>query len=536
MVTAADEVGSMNTPSASQTTSRSSRYWVTFAVFVCLPILAVSLFAAIARTDDIDGYLFAYYAKRMLAGQVLYADLWDNKPPGIFWANLVGLFAGGGSYSGVVAMLCAAAVGAVAVVSLAADRLYGRRTACVAAVLASVYLFQHHYHVGSNRASTFFVPLDLLVFGFYVWGYSGGRWRGRWMFAAGVCAVGAICFRQTAFAAAGAVVVHQIVLWVSGRQRREEVLRAIGFLLAGSLAAVLVVIGVLGWTSDLGAAWEAVVVSNTGYFQQTGKSQLWPEVFRWQEHLDNLGLPLLLGVAVVIHAVVSWRGDDRPMSTSQPPGLVAFLMIWLVFALYLAAIGPNRRLLYFAAALCPLVMLATHGVWLLLASEESSARRARFGVIVAVLWFGFMMTPAVAFQVRSAQAAYVHRFASPSPSRFYSIVSAIEKHTEADDAIYIWGYRPEVYWLANRPLAQRYIVSTLVEQRGAGAQPRIDEVIAELKARPPKAIVISEGELRFIDGEVTKYPVTCGDFGQWLREHYATAEDPTEKSVWIRRR
>ncbi len=59
-------------------------------------LFGVGQTAAHLRTDETDCWLFAYYADQMLQGRQLYGDLWDNKPPGIFWINALGLQIGGG--------------------------------------------------------------------------------------------------------------------------------------------------------------------------------------------------------------------------------------------------------------------------------------------------------------------------------------------------------------------------------------------------------------------------------------------------------
>jgi hypothetical protein len=81
------------------------------ATLACLPILAIAQFIAHARVDELDPWLFAYYGRRLLEGARLYTDIWDNKPPGIFWLNALGLRLAGGSIWGVWLLCAAAAAG-----------------------------------------------------------------------------------------------------------------------------------------------------------------------------------------------------------------------------------------------------------------------------------------------------------------------------------------------------------------------------------------------------------------------------------------
>jgi len=514
---------------------------VVAAAALCLPILAIGLFAALARTDDIDAFLYAYYAKRMLAGQRLYADLWDNKPPGVFWADALGLLLSGGRFWGVVLVCSLAAAGSCVMLFLTARRLYGVRAAAVTVVMASLFLFLHDYHVGANRPSTFYVLFELCVMACYVHATGRARGVGRYLFPAGMFAVAAVMCRQTAFSAAGAVALHQMYLTIT---RRQGVGRLMGNALwfgAGCALGVGAVVAGLWGTSDLAHAWHGIVTSNLGYFARPGRSELLPELFRWEDHLKVLGLPLILAAGAVIHAVGRRLGSGdfeaggaEEKESNQPPGAFALVVTWFPIALYLALVGPSKRMMYFGVALAPLVMLAGYGVWLLM-RERGERGGPRFSVIVAVLWFGFMMVPGVRHQWDAAQVAYVRRFDERSTPRHHYTVECIRAQTGPDDPVFMWGYLPAVYWYADRPLGQRYLVTTLIDQWQGDAQPYVDGVISELRNDPPKAIVMDLGELADIEDPPETHAIRYGDFGSWLRGRYFVPDDCKGGNVWIRR-
>ena len=53
------------------------------------------------QSPNRDGGLFMYMGDRLLKGDVLYVDIWDNKGPLIFYLNALGLFLGRGLRWGV---------------------------------------------------------------------------------------------------------------------------------------------------------------------------------------------------------------------------------------------------------------------------------------------------------------------------------------------------------------------------------------------------------------------------------------------------
>lgn len=528
----------MSTRTAAKLPSERRRVAIVGAVVCALPILAIGLFAALARTDDIDAFLYAYYAKQMLGGQELYADLWDNKPPGIFWADVVGLWFAGGRWLGVVLVCSLAAAGSCVMFFLSARRLYGVGPAAIGVVMASLYVFLYDYHVGGNRPNTFYVFFELCVMAAYVHSFGRENKATWWLYAAGMAAFASVMFRQTAFAAAMAVTLHHVLVTVTGRQGPRTLIRnAVAF--AAGCGTIAVVVTLMLWaTSDMGHAWHGIVTSNVGYFAQRGKSRLLPEMFRWEDHLDVLGLPLILAIGAVVYTVFERMrmrsAEENTSESDRPPAAFALVAMWLPIAVYLALVGPSKRMMYFGIALAPLVLLATHGVWLLL-REQDERRPPRFSVVVAVLWFAFMMVPGVARQWDAALIAHFRRFDDRSTPRHEYIVRAIRRHTEPDETIYMWGYLPAVYWYADRPQAQRYIVTTLIDQWGRRAQPYVDVVIEDLKRAPPKAIIVGQRELRTIEDPPEGHPVEYADFGDWLREHYDMSPDGESRSVWIRK-
>ena len=68
---------------------------------------ALALFVAIPSVTPIPGIdsgIFLYGAQTILHGAVPYRDFWENKPPGIYFIDAVGLWLGGGSRWGIWAL------------------------------------------------------------------------------------------------------------------------------------------------------------------------------------------------------------------------------------------------------------------------------------------------------------------------------------------------------------------------------------------------------------------------------------------------
>ncbi|MBI5560991.1 MAG: glycosyltransferase family 39 protein, partial [Deltaproteobacteria bacterium] len=74
-----------------------------FALFIFIVMLTVFLrLHTIGEPLERDQTTYGYIAHRILAGEKLYTDLWDHKPPGIYWAYMLAESLWGYGQSGVV--------------------------------------------------------------------------------------------------------------------------------------------------------------------------------------------------------------------------------------------------------------------------------------------------------------------------------------------------------------------------------------------------------------------------------------------------
>ncbi|MFQ5489855.1 MAG: ArnT family glycosyltransferase, partial [Phycisphaerae bacterium] len=244
-----------------------------------LPLLVLGQLIAHLRVDEFDAWLFAHFGREMARGGVLYTQLWDNKPPGIFWTNALAFWASGGTMTGII-VVCALAVLAGSVVFfLLTRRLYGDTVAGLSTILAGLILNQQYFHVGCNRPSTFFVLTELLAMLFYIRALAASASRVGPLLICGFVAGVGLWFKQTAVAALGAMVLHQVLLRVGSKQSTGQSLKVVALIGAGFAGAIGLALAVILAASDAGAAWHAIVTFNRLYFQPGAGSHWLPEWF-----------------------------------------------------------------------------------------------------------------------------------------------------------------------------------------------------------------------------------------------------------------
>lgn len=175
------------------------------------------------------------------------------------------------------------------------------------------------------------------------------------------------------------------------------------------------------------------------------------------DYAKPLALPLILAGATLASLLVQWRKDRSATGVALPVGLMVLLWSWFVAAVCLALLGLAERPWYLALALPPLLMLSAHSVYLLLHSGRIARDRApAHHVVVCVVWLAYMMAGPVGMQLDMAARQYHHAFDAPRDMQLERLVAAIKEHSRPDEMVFSFGYRPDLFWRADRAPATRF--------------------------------------------------------------------------------
>ena len=98
------------------------------------------------------------------------------------------------------------------------------------------------------------------------------------------------------------------------------------------------------------------------------------------------------------------------------------------------------------------------------------------------------------------------------------VAEEISGRTNSDDAIYVWGFEPAIYWLSRRPAATRFIYN--VPQRSTWQRDfSRRELERDLQESPPEIVVVQHDDV---------FP---GVTGNELDSHRALAGFPRLKTM-----
>jgi hypothetical protein len=347
-------------------------------------------------------------AQQMVAGKVIYRDVWFDKPPLTPTFYLLATAQPGWPLRLLDALYCLLACW---IAWRFARDLWSEREAWWAAALLTFFL------IFDIPSSVIPVASDLMILAPHlaaVW----LAWKRKALWSGAMAAIAVWISPK------GLLVAAVCVAW----NPAGLVLFAAGF---GSVSAVAV--GYLWATGALGAYWEEVWKWGRLYAESTFIAH--PMRNGLLRTLNWLGFH----AAAVIAAIWFWRGK------SEGPGRAAWA-VWLVVALAGAAAGMRFFPRYYLMLLAPVLLMAARGFVLL----------GRKAVFVATL----LLVPAVRFGPSYVAAATNAQWRDTGMDRESRAAAAqVRRLAKPGDTLFVWGYRPEMFPYTSLPAATMYLDS-----------------------------------------------------------------------------
>ncbi len=381
---------------------------------------------------DVDEATVGSIAQEILRGRHLYEDLVDRKPPIVFLIYAASfLFTHGDSLLPVRMLMVAMEAATGLLIGWALCGRWRHRIAVAALFLLGTAAFP----LADAHAASFegFMVLPMTV----AWWFSR---KGRALPAAVALALATLVKQSAVFT----IIPIAYNLW-----RGPNGPRRVAVMAAGSVGLYLLVGTSFGLRQFL--FWNL-----TGNASYLGASSL-------------LGLAgraaLTLGVYAVGHLVLVWMAGRAWVERRQHLDL----WLWLVSALIGVAIGQHFFGHYYLQVLPPLAALAATQI------DRIPWRRALqvAGVTTAVWVAACMVVP------------------RPDLPPYVRLVAQIDRLSDRDDPILVWGVFSEATWASARPMASRFPHTNFVTgvDQGRPTQGALEELCQDIEARPPKLII-----------------------------------------------
>ncbi len=504
-----------------------------------------------------DQATFCTIGQGLLRGQQLYRDLWDNKPPGIFWifALVVKVFGPVMWSVGLVDILWLLAISCC--IYFFAERYLGT----VAAALAVVFNAAWHLEAGDLNATQAETFLMLFVFTSYFLVAREGPWLNLRRFVAGLLFGAAFWIKYNA------VALLAIVLWLpylDAKQldaqprrlrlvipRRRWLLKMMvfmaGFITLG--AAVLAYFWLTGsWAALKEVQFEVLPRYRAMIFEHKPNYGLF---FLWVLLAIPVGLGPLTVAATVAALATAWK--RRELAIMGP----------IFFAAGLAFVSVVLQI-YFRSYYFEICNPFFAMVWGYLGlrfferfravARDYHARGRPIARLVVWGLFAFVVFWPLANEVVLAVGRYRDLADWKRNSAFYyagydrkprmshlaeqlRVIEYVRKDSVPSDKVFVWGCDPLIYFGSQRSSPTRFICNyPLISPWGPPAWR--SELMRSLKKSPPRFIVIARDDqqpgITFRNWDSEGFLQTFPELAGFIRNYYRLNKNFLYFSVYIR--
>jgi Dolichyl-phosphate-mannose-protein mannosyltransferase len=421
-----------------------------------------------------DQATYCVIAESLLKGRHLYRDLWDNKPPGIFYlyVPIVKLLGRATWLVGAVDLACvvAASVGTF----YFCTRYLGPQAGALAAVLYACWHDRKGY-INAAQPEVFLVLFVFAAFFLLACEGRGPMWR---CFAAGLALGAAFWIKYNALAFLPLVLFlpyldtdrldlpsPRLALNIPWRTWFARTAVLLGWL-AATVAGVLTCF-------QLSGAWPAMKQIQFEVLPRYGAMvvQRTPHYFLWALRQVNFNLGNWPEAGVALALLVAWRCRDLHRTA---PVLIAALLGFLMTA------SQARFNAYTFETFFPFLAM----LWAYVAVQVFEGFRAisqsltRRGWTAARVGIWLVFINCVYFPLPAPTMRQVERYQGlekwwRNPEKSYGnywwslgiehlggefqVVHYLKDHSEPGDQVYVWGTAPLIYFLSARECPSRFV-------------------------------------------------------------------------------
>ncbi len=517
-----------------------------------LLVIVILLLAAPMLTYPLgrDQGEFAVIGSGILRGAVPYVDLWNPKPPAVFYTYAAAIRLFGHNVMGLRALdLLLFPVMAAALYAI------GKRAATptvglLAVMLYGVFYFTETFWTLTQNDGIAAVPMALAVWCvFLVLDSDRIDMRLLW---AGLC--GALCALTLWFKYPYALFVLALVVGYVSAARAWVWREALAF----SVGGLVIGLGGMAYLWQLGAfeAWLRSAQVTGGY---TAQGYDWAEFtdsmqnyigFRWRHwHL----LWVLLGLQVASQITIPYTKNAK-IANDLYNHLVTDSRRWRIIGVWL--VGTTAAMLaqakgydyHWLPMLPPLTLIGAQALQrlaLITANIIPTFSRQTIYLIVTVILLTLLgwHTWGSSWEYLTGsemQAAYHARFVGNefTADESYEVAGYLQANAAAGDTLFIWGFRPEVYYLSNLQPASRFIFQfPLVADwyPVEWQQQNVDTLWASL---PPYVLVVRGDFMPWVTGRDEDSNMMLQDYTElnnWLIYNYEQDTQIGNFLVWRRK-
>ena len=474
-----------------------------------------------------DSAIFTYFGQQILRGKMPYTELWDHKPPLIFYFDALGLKITNGSMAGIWLLeFILFYLGALILLRLLKQRFPKWISVTVLALGMLHYVRVLDFGNYTEELSLFFVICAIALY------FSKNRQRCPLLFGLLNGLLCGLAFTSKQNTIGCWIALFLLTLAGSFTEKKQKLtgefikywfLTASGFLLINA-----------GWViyfasnNALEAYWDVAFRFNFIYSDRSTDSRL-ACALTTLTFLPSVSPFLLFGFLSWIPACAALIKSVKDFVRKN--GLTAWAVLALPVELILAGLSGMNYQHYFILCITPVIILLCHGLDLL-TSQILPQKQFIKPCLVTVLCLASLPL------IRCFSDNYMHR----TPSSYTEVRDYLLRDTLPDQSILVWGSRTAIY-----VMSERYAPTAYFNERPLYLFPdavqakQWDELLSDLKKDPPQVVIYThDTALSFIEdnGAGCKLPNYTADYAvpvyQYFCDHYRyeTTINPEFNDAW----
>jgi hypothetical protein len=437
-----------------------------------------------------DEGIYQVIGQALNNGRILYAGIWDNKPPLLY--IIYALF--NGDQASIRFLSLISGITATIVLFFLAKKLFNKLVPTTIAVTLFTLLFATPYIEGNIANAENFMLLPIILAGLLIYQTKNHvpTTKRQVLFAAGLLLGIAFIFKIVAiFDLAAFLLFFWIVnlpqklslSFIQNKSFRLLILNSCFLILGFALPLLITILYFLSHHAFFDFI-KATFFGNIGYVGYGNKLLNIPQGF--------LFLKLLLLAAGILFIFIKRNN----LSKTE-----IFIILWFIFSLF-NAFFSQRPYTHYLIVLLPSFCLLIGLLFTL------SARTARFAALLFIMislilivkgfhlsglekTFLYYQNITLFITGHKSLISYQSFFDGKAP-RDYELALFIKKHTKPSDNIFIWGNNAQIYALSHKLPPNKYTVAYHITQSKEGI---IDTQETLNKIRPKYVITLSEAPL-----------------------------------------
>lgn len=518
-------------------------YLIKNYIYILLGLLVIGILIPGALNREIPGRdsgVFLYVGQQILNGKIPYLDVWDHKPPLIYYIDSLGLIIGNGSTWGVLFLEFLALYFAVILGFILLRHAFGIIPAFFGSVvwlLSSVLVLQ-----GGNLTEEFALPLQFILLYLFL---SSERlksysWRG---FLIGVISALTFFVKPNIIGIALSVLVFILITRIISRSW-GTLLKDLILIFLGASSIAIIVFVFFTWHNAINSLFDQVFHYNSIYSTTT----LWNRILSIRTGygiFSASGISFLAFSSFIMAIFYFCFGKNHIENRNRP--LVYLSIIGLPIELFLVSISGRPYAHYYITLLPILAILSSFFAYTITKNANQSEVIFRskkikmMTIMIFVLLFSMIVWPTTFI---------FYDFIKPHNLKqdlSYNTIEYIKNTTNTSDYVLMWGAETRINFVTRRQSPTRFVYQYPLYTQGYQSKEMIKEFLNDIKFNKPILIIDSSPSnptIPPINRSARNKWIGKGEYGQpwgllpemdyvfeYIDTHYELIET-TEKEQW----